>query len=132
VRRLRKRISERAESLLEAAVPKARGGTDLALVMAEQAAQLRVKAPQILLAGEHARGHDLRELLGVLWDVTVDERVDEFVREHAKALDVLAVAHTGCRYRAWKTYEETAKWAIETVEALFEPLERLKGNHERG
>ncbi|MEO2240468.1 MAG: HEPN domain-containing protein [Euryarchaeota archaeon] len=130
MRRLRKRLLERAEGSLEAARwLLERGDTDLALVLAEQAAQFRIKAAQILLTGEHARGHDLRELLGVLRDVTGDERIDEFVREHAKALDVLDVAYTECRYGAWKPSKETVEWAIETTEELFELLERLEEDH---
>ncbi|AAM02351.1 HEPN domain-containing protein [Methanopyrus kandleri] len=65
MRRLRKKLLERAEGSLEAARwLLGRGNTDLALVMAERAAGLRIRAAQILLAGEHARGHDLRDLRG--------------------------------------------------------------------
>ncbi|AAM02352.1 hypothetical protein [Methanopyrus kandleri] len=49
--------------------------------------------------------------------------------EHAKALDVLGVAYTECRYGAWEPSEETLEWAIGTVEELFELLERVERDH---
>jgi len=99
---------------------------------AEQAVQLGVKAALAFLTGEYPRVHELSKLLGVLADVTGDERVRELTGDFRDELKMLSDAYTAARYRAEFPYDsrEDAERFIETAERVLSALRELLREHE--
>jgi len=112
-----------------------RGDYDLSIFMYEQSIQLRLKALLLRLLGFTPRGHNVRELLGIL-SKTLRElgredlagKVDKFVEMWRSGLRVLVEAYTAARYLP-RTYErsDTAE-----IAKLVDSLLALLGEVEKG
>jgi len=81
------------------------GDYDTAVREAEYAAQLYVKSLLYRVAGEEVRGHDIRELLGVLISALMEAGLEEearvlvdYVRRRRRELAWLSEAHTRAVY----------------------------------
>ena len=102
----------------------------MACFLAEQAAQLRVKAAFYKLLGESPRGHQIRSLLGELAMVVggdCAERIKGFVRSHRAQLSELEDAYLMSRY-GFKTYtRKDASDMIGLVEEVFRLVEEAEG-----
>jgi len=120
-------LRERAHRLLSLARELAgRGMLDVAAFMAEQAAQLRLKASLLRLTGDTPRLHSLRELIGLLSQRLLEAGYREealqlrsFSREHRGSLVDLEDAYTAARYALYQVDPET-------VERLFKLLEEVE------
>ncbi len=103
---------------------------DVAVFLAEQAAQLYAKAAYFQLFGEKRRGHGLRELLGALArDLEAQgyaeqaRAVRQFVVEYRDVLVMLEDAYIDSRYGEASYDEGDVSKAVEAVEKLMELLE---------
>ena len=79
---------------------------DMAVFLAEQAAQLFLKAIILERTGEMPRTHRIRELLGVLRVVFPEKSalIESFVRENRQCLSALEDAYIASRY-LFREYE---------------------------
>ena len=107
---------------------------DVALVMAEQAAQLGIKAVYARLLGTVPRGHSLRRLLGYLASVLEEAGKREeaiilrgFVASNRGSLVLLEDAYIAGRYDVPGYTRSEAEEGISAAKQLLELLERLLG-----
>ncbi len=110
-----------------------RGDFDIAIFMAEQAAQLCVKAVILRVLGYIPRTHRIRELLAVLVEALsslgksfLASRIRGFVEENRDALKLLEDAYTGSRY-LYRVYErEEAEKSLKATGELLNLLEAIE------
>ena len=107
---------------------------DVALVMAEQAAQLGIKAVYARLLGTVPRGHSLRRLLGYLASVLEEASRQEeamllrdFVTSNRDSLVLLEDAYIQGRYDVPGYTRSEAEKGISTATQLLELLGKLLG-----
>ncbi|BEP16699.1 HEPN domain-containing protein [Pyrofollis japonicus] len=108
------------------------GYYDVALVMAEQAVQLGIKAVYSRVLGYAPRGHSLRRLLGYLASVLEENEqhgearaIRDFVVEYRDVLVLLEDAYTEGRY-ALPGYTRTeAERGITVAEKLLSLLKQM-------
>ena len=81
------------------------GDYDTAVREAEYAVQLYIKSIIYRILGEEIRGHNIRELLGVLVSVLIEEsfgteanELIDYIRKHRRELAELSEAHTRAVY----------------------------------
>jgi len=124
---------EESEALLR------RGHYDVALVMAEQAAQLGIKAVYVTLLGYSPRGHSLRRLLGYLASVLEEagrsgeaERLRSFAAGNREALVLLEDAYGQGRYGLPGYTRPEAERGLEAAKQLLMLLRGLLGLRETG
>ena len=110
------------------------GQYDVALVMAEQAAQLGIKAAYARLLGTVPRGHSLRRLLGYLASVLEEANrqgeaalLRDFVTSNRDSLVLLEDAYIQGRYDVPGYTRSEAEKGISTVTQLLELLGKLLG-----
>jgi HEPN domain-containing protein len=110
------------------------GEYDVALVMAEQAAQLALKATYARLFGYVPRGHALRRLLGYLASVLEEggreeeaEAIRDFTSQKRQELLLLEDAYTQGRYELPGYTRLDAQKGIETASELIGLLKRVSG-----
>ncbi len=111
------------------------GQYDVALVMAEQATQLGIKAVYARLLGAVPRGHSLRRLLGYLASVLEEASKQEeeamllrdFVASNRDSLVLLEDAYIQGRYDVPGYTRSEAEKGISTVTQLLELLGKLLG-----
>lgn len=123
VRRARWFLEEAREAL-------GRGRYDLACFLAEQAAQLRVKAALYKLVGDYPRLHQLRVLLGELARLAGGEcrrRVEEFARAHRAGLSELEDAYLLARYGTKVYGREDAEDMVSLAERVVALVEEVEG-----
>jgi len=111
-----------------------RGEYDLALSLAEQAAQLAVKAVYARLLARIPRGHSLRRLLGYLASLLEEAgRVNEarevrrLLAEQREGLVLLEDAYTQGRYSLPGYTRGEAEKGLEVARRLVALVERLFG-----
>ena len=127
-------LKDRARFMLQLALEAlSRGRTDIAAFLAEQAAQLRLKAALLRLGGETPRLHSIRELLGILARLlevlglaSLSDRVREFTRRFRDVLVDLEDAYTEARYAVYTEPSERVEEMIAVVEKLFELLDEVE------
>ncbi len=109
------------------------GEYDVSLAMAEQAAQLAIKAVYVRLLGYMPRGHNLRRMLGYLAALLeregrgrVAEELKKFVAENRWQLVLLEDAYTEGRYGLPGYTAEEARNGIETAERLMRILREVE------
>ncbi len=110
------------------------GEYDISLVMAEQAAQLAIKAVYARLLGNVPRGHNLRRLLGYLAQVLREAgreeegtRITSFMGSNRDALVLLEDAYTLGRYAAPGYTRSEAEKGISIATQLLGILRELLG-----
>ena len=110
------------------------GQYDVVLVMAEQAAQLGIKAVYARLLGAVPRGHSLRRLLGYLASVLEEASrreeaalLRDFVTSNRDSLVLLEDAYIQGRYDVPGYTRSEAEKGISTATQLLELLGKLLG-----
>jgi len=112
---------KRAENFLKGANERfVDGDWDLTCFMAEQSAQLYLKAIILEQTGDFPKTHSIRGLFGLLYNLTKDERF-KFDR---KSLRFLESAYFNARYFTFTYEEEDAEEALKIVEEV----KKLVGN----
>lgn len=94
---------------------------DLACFMAEQAAQLFLKAIILGKGGEHPRTYSLRELFAMIGFLTNKE-----IKYDRKALAFLEGAYYNSRYLSFIYNKEDAKNAIKTADEVIKIVENVR------
>jgi len=109
------------------------GDYDIAAREAEYAAQLYVKALIYRVLGEEVRGHNLRELLGVLISGLLEEgfeeearELSEFSRKRRRELAELSDAHTRAVYGIAEYTKRASKELIRVAEEVISFLASLE------
>jgi len=109
------------------------GDYDTAVREAEYAVQLYVKSIVYRVLGEEVRGHNVRELLGILASALVEEGFDkeageliDYVRKHRRELAELAYAHVRATYGLVEYGEREAEILLKIAENVIETLKVLE------
>lgn len=109
-----------------------KGLHDLAVLNAEYAAQLMIKALLIRITGEEWRGHSIRQLLSVLAQYlreqdfeNLAEEVENFVRKFRRLLTELEEAHTRAVYGALEYSREQSEKIYQIAEKVIELVDKV-------
>jgi len=109
------------------------GDYDTAVREAEYAAQLYIKSLLYRVMGEEVRGHDLRELLGVLISALIEGDLEDeaktlvdYVRRRRRELAWLSEAHTRAVYGPTECGRREAELLLRIAEDVVETLRRLE------
>jgi len=109
------------------------GEYDLAVLNAEYAAQLYVKAVLYRLTGEEWRGHGVRTLLGVVAMIAgeeglegVREKVVDFTRRNRRILAELEEAHTRSVYGAFEYSREQAAAIVDIAKSVIALMKEIE------
>jgi HEPN domain-containing protein len=122
-------MAETARSLLK------EGKYDLAVLLAEYAAQLYLKQLLYRLTGEEWRGHNIRALLGVLAMTLREEgleslavEVESYASRHRRILAELEEAYVRSVYGPFPYSGEQASALVEAAESLIALLGRIESH----
>lgn len=102
---------------------------DLACFLAEQAAQLRIKAALYRLLGDYPRLHQVRLLLGELGRAAgggCAREIADFIRRHRAELSELEDAYLMTRYSPKLYGPDDAEAMLRLVEKLWGLVERAE------
>lgn len=109
------------------------GDYDFAVLHAEYAVQLYLKSILYRIMGEEARGHDVRELFGLLAASLMEQGVEDlarevmdYVRRHRRELIELSEAHTRATYGFIKYGEREAGLLLTIAKHVIEELKQLE------
>lgn len=109
------------------------GDYDIAVREAEYGVRLYIKSVIHRVLGEEVRGHNIRELLGVLTSALLEEGLrDEaellldYVRKHRRELAELSDAHTRATYGLTEYGRNEAKLLLEIAENIVDMLKKLE------
>ena len=110
------------------------GDYDTAAREAEYAAQLYLKSLIYRILGEEVRGHNLRELLGVLVSALLEEgfrkeaeTLADYVRRKRIELAELSDAHTRATYGLAEYTKATANLLVKVAQDIIRKLKELEG-----
>jgi HEPN domain-containing protein len=122
-------LRRRAQSFLaEARAALNSGRYDIACFLAEQAAQLHLKATLLQAVGDYPRTHHIRTLLGELLKSRPSERLERFARSNRAGLSSLEDAYIMARYSTKEFYREDAEEGVKLAEELVTLLEEVAGD----
>ncbi len=106
---------------------------DTAVREAEYAVQLFIKSFIYRVLGEETRGHNLRELLGVLASALIEEGLEEeakelvdYIRKHRRELAELTEAHTRAVYGLIEFSRREAEILLKIAESMISMLRNLE------
>lgn len=101
---------------------------DLACFLAEQSAQLRVKAALLRVIGDYPKLHQLRLLLNMLGDAlhSCRDMVMRFIRENRSLLSELEDAYLLARYGVKEYDADDAKEMLETAKRIWRLVEEVE------
>lgn len=109
------------------------GDYDTCAFEAEYAVQLYLKSVLYRVLGEEVRGHNVRELFGLLAAALMEEglesvarEVAEYVRRHRRELSELSDAHTRAVYGLVEYGEKEAKLLLQIAKQTLEWLGELE------
>jgi len=109
------------------------GECDLAVLNAEYAARLLVKAILYRVAGEEVRGHSIRALIGLLVSVLEEkgfrkeaEELIEYVRRNRRVIAELEEGHVRSIYGVFSYSREQAGKLVEAAESIIGVLEKIE------
>ena len=109
------------------------GDYDTCAREAEYAAQLYLKSLLYRILGEEVRGHDVRELLGVLVSALLEhgfrdeaDNVADYVRRNRRVLAWLSEAHTRAVYGPVEYSRREAELVLSAAKSVVELLSRLE------
>lgn len=110
------------------------GDYDTCALQAEYAVQLYLKSIIYRVTGEETRGHNIRELFGILIAALLEqgerelaEEVSEYLRKHRRELAELSDAHTRAIYGLVEYGEKEAGMLLRIAEEAIERLKELEG-----
>jgi len=111
----------------------AEGDYDIAVLQAEYAVQLYLKSVLYRVLGEEVRGHNIRELFGLLSAALLEQgaedlarEVSEYVRRHRRELEELSEAHTRATYSIVEYGEREAGLLLKIAEQVLDKLRELE------
>lgn len=100
---------------------------------AEYAVQLYVKSLIYRVLGEEVRGHNIRELLGILASVLFEENFEneartilDYVRKHRRELAELSDAHTRATYGLFEYGKREAELLLRIAKDIINKLKELE------
>ncbi|MEM1567933.1 MAG: HEPN domain-containing protein [Thermofilaceae archaeon] len=109
------------------------GEYDLAVLNAEYAAQLLVKAILYRVTGEEVRGHSIRALIGLLVSVLEEkgfrkeaEELIEYVRRNRRVIAELEEGHVRSIYGVFSYSREQAGKLVEAADSIIGMLEKIE------
>ncbi len=109
------------------------GDYDTAMREAEYAVQLYIKSLIYRVIGEEVRGHNIRELLGLLASALLEEgleeyskRITDYIRRHRRELAELADAHTKATYGLFEYGRKEAETLLRIAKNIVEELKRIE------
>ena len=109
------------------------GDYDICVLQAEYAVQLYIKGLLYRVLGEEVRGHNVRELLGLLAASLMEQGVEDlakevmdYVRKHRRELEELGEAHTRATYGLVEYGEREARLLLRIAEQVLEKLNELE------
>ncbi|MEM0458457.1 MAG: HEPN domain-containing protein [Thermofilaceae archaeon] len=109
------------------------GECDLAVLNAEYAARLLVKAILYRVTGEEVRGHSIRALIGLLVSVLEEkgfrkeaEELIEFVRRNRRVIAELEEGHVRSIYGVFSYSREQAGKLVEAADSIIGMLEKIE------
>ena len=109
------------------------GDCDTAVRDAEYAEQLYVKSLIYRIIGEEVRGHNIRELLGLLASALLEEgfkdqsrRITMYTRKNRRMLAELSDAYTRATYGLFEYGKREAEILLKIASMVIEELERLE------
>ena len=115
-------LKRRAKGFLRAAKSSLKDGDyDLACFMAEQSAQLYLKAVILEISGEMPRTHSIRSLLSILSTLLKKQ-----VKYDRKSLIFLESAYINARYLGVVYEKEDAEEAVRIAEGIMELVDRIR------
>jgi len=110
------------------------GDYDTCALQAEHAVQLYLKSIIYRITGEEARGHDIRELFGILTAALLEqegkelaEEMSDYLRKHRRELAELTGAQTRAAYGLVEYGEREARMLLRIAEEAIEKLKELEG-----
>ncbi len=126
-------LKRRAEAMMKNAIRLFNEGEyDLAVLNAEYAAQLYVKAVLYQLSGEEWRGHSVRTLLGILAFLArenglneVANEIHDFIRRNRRILAELDEAHVRAVYGIFEYNREQANAIIDISRQVIDMVKRI-------
>ena len=129
-------LKKRAQSMISLAERLlSEGEYDLAVLNAEYAVQLYVKALIFRISGEELRGHSIRVLMGFLASLLEEKgfrdlavQITDYIRGNRRLLAELEEAHVKSVYGVFEYSEAQARRLVEVAKSLT----RLFENVERG
>ncbi len=111
----------------------AEGDYDTALREGEYAVQLYIKSLIYRVIGEEVRGHNIRELLGLLSSALLEEGLDkyseliiDYVRRNRRLLAELSIAHTRATYGLFEYRRDEAELLLRVIRELFDLLKKIE------
>ncbi|MHA1725246.1 MAG: HEPN domain-containing protein [Promethearchaeota archaeon] len=120
-------LINRSKAFLDAAKERLKKmNFDLACFMAEQGAQLFLKAILLESSGEFSRTHSIRELIAMIEFLTNQE-----ISMDRNALAFLESAYINSRYLSFLYSEEDAKNAIKTAEEVIKIVEDIRAQEKK-
>lgn len=121
-------IRERALSMLKAAIHHyANGEYDLAAFLAEQAAQLYIKYKILEATGEMPRTHIIRQLLGILQEISKDaDKIREFTKKNRSMLIRLEEAYIAARYLPRRYEKEECRELVEFTQKVINLVRNIQ------
>ena len=109
------------------------GDYDTCALEAEYAVQLYLKSLLLRVLGEEVRGHNVRELMGLLAAALMEQGMDqlalmvaEYVRRHRRELAELSDAHTRAVYGLVEYGEREAKLLLQIADQIIARLRELE------
>ena len=115
------------EFLEESRLALREGRYDVACFLAEQGAQLVLKAYLLRYVGDYPRTHDLRRLAGELLKAKSSNELKKFLKERRISLIALEDAYLASRYFSRSYAKEDAEKLLEVAEELVGVVEREYG-----
>ncbi len=128
-------LERRALALLEEARDALdKGYYDVACFLAEQAAQLYLKAALYRVVGDYPRTHSLRRLLAILAQALPEHHgeLEALAREKRRLIVLLEDSYYTARYTPRPYEREDALDCLEAAEALVEAAKNLAGEEQGG
>ncbi len=111
------------------------GDYDTALREGEYAVQLYIKSLIYRVIGEEVRGHNIRELLGILASALLEEGLEEYSRQvidyvgrNRRKLIELSDAHTRATYGLFEYGRREAELLLNTVKEVINLLKGIEEN----
>ncbi len=109
------------------------GDYDICVLQAEYAVQLYIKSLLYRVLGEEVRGHNVRELLGLLAASLMEQGIEDlardvadYVRRHRRELEELSEAHTRATYGLVEYGEREARLLLKIAEQVLGKLKELE------
>ncbi len=121
-------LLERSNRFLEQSIECLnKGYYDLAIFHADQALQLFLKAVLLKITGFYPEVHKIRELLGILYNITRREEIEDVVKKYRDVLVKIENAYTESRYGLVEYTKDTAEKVIDVTINVINTVKAVIG-----